>query len=316
MNRYGNDRFQRLLGPSKKGTGKSELTDGVIHSPAVVSCSFGSGRSCRGDVRHVPELNSHGARWRDLPVFAAHGTAFRSSVGTKEGSSHDPISSTVKVFGHGGLHVEIHRGRNLKGDEFWGMGKSDPYLLLRHGAGKGKTLKSQEHHNGGSNPQWYCKFYFPMRNGGCKEDNILEIEIYNKNTRFHREDNLLGHLRIEDLANWVCRDEHNITELAWYPVFYKRRRSTQDQKDEEKRGEILMRFYFQSIEENVFRSNIHTEPECSRIQDGSDVQQSAGEERIVDYRRVPGRQPNAGLGNAGAIAGITQAVIAIIGLSS
>ncbi|KAL3693865.1 hypothetical protein R1sor_007516 [Riccia sorocarpa] len=76
------------------------------------------------------------------------------------------------------------------------------------------------------------QFCFPLRNGGTKDHNILQIEIYNesKHTSIFRSDNLLGHLRIGGLAEWITKHENCITKPAWYPVFYTYHRSSKDQR--------------------------------------------------------------------------------------
>ncbi|KAL3680685.1 hypothetical protein R1sor_023641 [Riccia sorocarpa] len=171
-----------------------------------------------------------------------------------------------KLFGRGVLHIQVFKARNIKGDEFVGLGKADPYVVVKLGSvGNRKPLKSETHQDGASNPVWNYEFKFPLQNGGTPAHNILDIKVYNENadTKCCRTDNCIGSLRMENLAEWVMSHEHNITEPQWYPLVYKYSRGGQDQA--EGKGEILVKFYFQEVDEGVFAKGFHTVPSCCLI---------------------------------------------------
>ncbi|KAL3680684.1 hypothetical protein R1sor_023640 [Riccia sorocarpa] len=172
-------------------------------------------------------------------------------------------SRNDKLFGRGVLHVQIFKARNIKGDEIAGMGKADPYVVVKLGSkGNRSPLKSEAHQDGGSSPVWNYQFLFPLQNGGTAAHNILVVQVYNENadTRYCRADNCLGSLRMENLAEWVMSHEDNITEPQWYPIIYEN-----GKKGAEQKGEILVKFYFQEVDEGVFASGFHTVPSCSLI---------------------------------------------------
>ncbi|KAL2621638.1 hypothetical protein R1flu_001843 [Riccia fluitans] len=222
-------------------------------------------------------------------------------VGAHEGSSYFD-STGDKVFGHGVLHVEIFKARGIKGDEIREIGNADPYLEVKHGnAAIRETLKCPPHPDGGSNPVWNFRFSFPLRNGGARDHNILEIEIYNKNkhTSFFRPDNSLGHVRLGGLAEWITKHEHWITEPAWYPVFYKHHRSSKDQTEGEKQGEILVKFYFQKVEPQEFALGQYNHPTCVKMDNSESALNHSGNIKQVKYTRVV----------VAAMVGIAQAVI-------
>ncbi|KAL2621652.1 hypothetical protein R1flu_001857 [Riccia fluitans] len=163
--------------------------------PVRTMCRETENASIAGRSRLSPSTSG---RQMSVPMAGAHA-----------GSSHCD-STEEKVFGHGVLHVEIFKARGIKGDEIKGMGRADPYLKVKHGnAAKRETLTSLAHQDGGSNPVWNFEFCFPIRNGGTKAHNILEIEIYNENKRtsFFRADNSLGHLRLGGLAELITKHE-------------------------------------------------------------------------------------------------------------
>ncbi|KAL3679484.1 hypothetical protein R1sor_022440 [Riccia sorocarpa] len=215
-------------------------------------------------------------------------------VGAHEGKMAMARSSGYIIFERGLLYVDIYEARGIEGYEFKGIGKSDPYLVVSHGLTKSNRVTLTNTAHEGKCKCHFRIFKFPLRNGGVNEHNVLEIEIYNKNIHVFRKDNQLGHLRIGNLAGWVTRPEHRITEghyitqPAWYPVFNKRYRSSKDQTDEQKLGEILMGFNFQVFEETVFAHGQHTIPKVEEIQGAGEVHDSASQQRRVDYDRLKG----------------------------
>lgn len=223
-------------------------------------------------------------------------------------TDHDGHPDRVTVFDRGLLHVEISKARNIRGDEILGMGRADAYLKVKHGNSVNPvTLKSEPHQDGGSNPTWGAKFVFPIRNGGSKEHNILDIEIWNKN-RWFRHDNILGHVRIGELADWITRHRDNITEWAWYPVFTRHNR-----RKEEKVGDILIKFYFQVVRENVFREGFHTQPTYESTIPANGFTDS-NQFRTVDYRREEGSRLTTVFGGLSPALGVAQSMIILLGL--
>ncbi|KAL2621639.1 hypothetical protein R1flu_001844 [Riccia fluitans] len=146
-----------------------------------------------------------------------------------------------------------------------------------------------------------------VNSGGTRDHNILEIEIYNENksTSFFRADNSLGHLRLGGLAELITKHEHCITEPAWYPVFHQ---SSEGETEEEKQGEILVKFYFQNVEPQVFALGYHNHLSCERITNPDSALSGSGDISQANYNHIAGSQSSSILTNVGAAVKIAQTV--------
>ncbi|KAL3680680.1 hypothetical protein R1sor_023636 [Riccia sorocarpa] len=193
----------------------------------------------------------------DKPLY---GGSIRAGEGSKTASNKND-----KVFGRGVFHVQIFKARDIKGDEIVGLGKADPYAVVKLGSqGNRHALKTATHQDGGASPIWNYEFAYPLRNGGTLAHNSLDIKIYNENGAigcFNRSNNCIGSLRIENLGEYILSHENNITEPQWFPLLYKAAGSDQG----EEKGEILVKFYFQEVDEGVFAKGFHTVPSCGLI---------------------------------------------------
>ncbi|KAL3680681.1 hypothetical protein R1sor_023637 [Riccia sorocarpa] len=196
---------------------------------------------------------------------------------------------TSKVFGRGVLNVQIFKARNIKGEEAKGIGKADPYVKVKHGDhGNRVTQRSEAHSQGGSHPVWNYEFVFPLRNGGTMAHNILDIKVFNENatTQCCRGgDTCIGSLRIEKLAEYITSKDNNITEPEWYPVIYKKLNSEKD-PEEEVKGEILIKFYFREVDEEIFANGYDTAPTCNVI---ANDQVGVDEDMDAKHSRAAGK---------------------------
>ncbi|BBN02656.1 hypothetical protein MPTK1_2g17010 [Marchantia polymorpha subsp. ruderalis] len=149
----------------------------------------------------------------------------------------------LETFPRGVLYVKMFCARNIRGDEYHGMGKADPYVKVSYGIrGMQASLYSETHEDAGSEPIWNHKFAFPILHPEGKGVHLLELQIYNRNG-ITRKDNTLGFLTLGNLALYVTCKPHFITEERWFPVYDKKHRQ---------RGEILMSFYFQAQGDHKF----------------------------------------------------------------
>ncbi|KAL3680686.1 hypothetical protein R1sor_023642 [Riccia sorocarpa] len=187
--------------------------------------------------------------------------------------SDQSIRRSDTVFPRGVLNVQIFKARNIQGKELKGLGKADPYVVVKLGsAGNRDPQRSETHHQGGSSPIWHHEFAFPLRNGGTMAHNTLDLKIFNENANTHccrQGDTCLGSLRIENLAEYILSHKNFITEPQWYPVLYKKPRSDEDPEGESK-GEILIKFYFLEVNEDVFAKGYHTSVH-SKVINGGEV---------------------------------------------
>ncbi|KAL3696085.1 hypothetical protein R1sor_010161 [Riccia sorocarpa] len=149
----------------------------------------------------------------------------------------------LEGFSRGLLYVNLFCARNIRGDEYLGRGKADPYVKISYGIrGMQASLFSETHEEAGSEPIWNHKFAFPILHPETKGRHLLELEIYNRNG-ITRKDNKLGSLSIAHLSMYVTSKPAYITDERWFPVFNKKHKE---------RGEILMSFYFQAQGDHKF----------------------------------------------------------------
>ncbi|KAL3679473.1 hypothetical protein R1sor_022429 [Riccia sorocarpa] len=141
-------------------------------------------------------------------------------------------------FPRGVLRLGVACARGIRGDEFLGLGKSDPYAKIIFGSSLNpQEFKTETDRNAGSNPYWGEWFTMPITVPDITENNNLLIQIYNRNHLRH--DNQIGYCRFLNLGERVMKCEKFATGEVWHPVY--------DPVTHMPRGEIQLSLRFEAM---------------------------------------------------------------------